>query len=481
MRSGLLQRIRAVLTNDRDGGAVAVLIALLAVAIFGAAALAFDIARLSYERQNLQNTLDTAAQAGAFELPADPVAARTQALAFAATADPDATPANGLTVDFWCIVASTGALRQVNTAQIPGTCNPGAGPYNSTTYPGLVCNTTRCAIPCNPVNLTITCNTIRVAANKNVPFAFAPVLGIGSGQTGAVASIACKGTCGEDSPNPMDVVVVADRTPSMSDSDRNSMVGAIKSMFNQMDQTTQYVALTTIGKSFAQSGCSTRAATGYDQAGATWVATPFSNTYKTAANDPVISGLNCLNQGYPGTDLSSPLKAAARYALGLDANNLGSLPSRVGTPRKVIIFETDGRPQVNNGTSNNTTSTALTPAGDIRYSDSNLTTACNNFRTVAANAKAQGILIITIGFGDAATRDCTNVSGPATYLAAAASNGLDGSPSVASPCGTAAQRALENADKDFYFCAAAGSDLADIFETAIAQASKSIRLVPLPS
>lgn len=480
MRSGILQRTRAVVTNDRDGGAVAVLIAMLAVAIFGAAALAFDIARLSYERQNLQNTLDSAAQAGAYELPADPTAARTQALAFAAAADPTATPANGLGVDFWCIVASTGALKQVNTSQIPGTCNPGAAPYNSTRYPGLVCNTTRCAIPCDPAGTGVTCNTIRVTANKNVPFAFAPVLGIGSGQTGAVASIACKGSCGEDTPNPLDVVIVGDRTGSMASSDRTAMVNAIKGMVSTMDQSSQYVAFGTIGKSLPTAACSTDDAGSSTTTGATWLPIRFSNDYKSAASN-FQKGLTCLPQSGSGTDLASPMKAAARFLLGPGApydtsNNIAALPARVGTPKKVIIFETDGIP--NEG--NDPGTTALSNAADV--GSSNTTTACNNFTAVANNAKAAGILIVTVGFGDAISQNCTGSGTRNLVLASAASPDTAGNPSVADTnCATAAGRTQENTDGDFYFCAATGSEFSAIFATAIAQISKSIRLVPLPS
>lgn len=476
MTSGLLQRVRAVVANDRDGGAVAVLVAMLAVAIFGAAALAFDIARLSYERQNLQNTLDTAAQAGAYELPADPTAARAQALAFGAAADPSAS----ITIDFWCIVASTGANRQVLTSQIPGTCNPGAGPYNASSYPGLVCNTSRCAIPCNPANLGVTCNTIRATANKNVPFAFAPVLGIGSGQTGAVASIACKGSCGEESPNPLDIVVIGDRTGSMATADRNAMVSAIKGMVNTMDPASHYVAFGTIGKSLPTASCLTDDAASNSTPGASWIPIRFSNDYQSAASN-FQKGLTCLPQSGSGTDLASPLKASARFLLGPSApydsaNNIAALPSRVGTPRKVIIFETDGIP--NEGNDGGTT--ALSNAADV--GSSSTTTACNNFTAVANNAKAAGILIVTVGFGDAIRQNCTGSGTRNLILASAASPDTSGNASVAdTDCRTQAGRTAENTDGDFYFCAATGSEFSAIFKTAFSQISKSIRLVPLPS
>jgi Flp pilus assembly protein TadG len=475
----IIRRIRHAITADRDSGAVAVLVAVLAVALFGAAALAIDVAKLSYERQNLQNTLDTAAQAGAYELPADPTAARTQALAFAAAADSSVTPANGLTIDFWCIVASTGAAKTVDTTQIPSTCSPGAAPYNVVRYPGLVCNTTRCAIPCDASINGTTCNTIRAVADKNVAFSFAPAIGIGSGQTGATASIACKGSCGESSPNPLDVLVIGDRTGSMSTTDRNSMVAAIKGMVNTMDPASQYVALGTIGKSLPTSACSTDDAGSSTTPGATWIPVRFSNDYQSSTGI-FQKGLNCLPASGSGTDLASPMKAGARFLLGPTspwdtANNIASLPNRVGTPRKVIIFETDGIP--NEG--NDPGTTVLATAGDI--GSSNTTTACNNFKAVATNAKAQGILIVTVGFGDAISQNCTGSGSANTYLAEAASPDTSGNPSRADTnCATAAGRTAENSDGDFYFCAATGSEFSRIFQTAIGQITKSIRFVPLP-
>jgi hypothetical protein len=67
-----------------------------------------------------------------------------------------------------------------------------------------------------------------------------------------------------------------------------------------------------------------------------------------------------------------------------------------------------------------------------------------------------------------------------TTLAAAASP-VNGVPSVAnSDCSTAAEQAAENADGDYFFCAASGSDMATIFRTALSQTSKGIKLMKLP-
>ena len=103
------------------------------------------------------------------------------------------------------MVASTGALKTVKATQIPSTCNPGPAPYDVAHYPGLRCNTKLCAIPCVAEEGDI-CNTVRAADSKVVPFDFAPIIGVKQGDTGSVSSVACKGSCGSESPNPLDVV-----------------------------------------------------------------------------------------------------------------------------------------------------------------------------------------------------------------------------------------------------------------------------------
>ncbi len=185
------------------------------------------------------------------------------------------------------------------------------------------------------------------------------------------------------------------------------------------------------------------------------------------------------------------MKGAARYLLGYDPNNLSTLPSRPGEgAKKVLIFETDGQPDEYAITG----STNLGTAGDLGpgrnfSTNTNGVTGCQNFLSMANQAKAKGILVITIGFGAAGTAGCVRRDPPATqyapfvrdYLAAAASPGADGNQSAADfGCATAANRTSENTDGDYFFCAAQGSELAGIFRTAIAQASTSIKIVQLP-
>jgi hypothetical protein len=364
------------------------------------------------------------------------------------------------------------------------------------------CNGTKCSIAfiagCVP-SACLNPDALSVSDSKNVPFTFGPVIGMPNGSTGAVLSAGCKGSCGQDQPNPMNVVVVADRTPSMSSSDRVAMTSGIQSMLSVMHPTLQYVALGTIGKSVPRPAttkpvaraCTTASANSFDSANATWIPDAFSKSYQDL-NNQMSYDLTCMDQGYGGTDLTSSFKAAAQYLLGsagaADVAALDRTNPRPGTPTKAIIFETDGHPQIDNYVNNKpfyTGTTSLSNIGDVSYnaaSSSGRTTSCDAFSAVAANAKALGILVVTIAYGDAAVEDCDWTAGQPDVLAAAASPTLNGPSTANNNCATTAGRNAENSDGDYFFCAATGAsaDLANIFVTAIAQLSGTSHLMNLP-
>lgn len=492
------RRAGASVRRERDeAGAVAILVGLLAIVIFACAALAVDVASLSMERQKLHDHVDAAAHAGAFELPANGVSAKSWAVAMAKRQDAGMTP----DVDLFCVVASTGASKQVASNQVPATCDPG-------TYAGgsVRCNAKICSIPCPT---TARCNTVRVTDSKDVDFDFAPIIGHEKGSTGSVSSAACRGACGTTLPNPMDIVIMADRTTSMSDTHRNEMKAAIVSSLSVMDPTLHYVAFGAIHKSKPTSSCSTSASTSSDGVtGGTWIPVPFSNDYKANRDSGIntasqlVKGVQCLpssavanlNTGSYGTHLAGAMKGAARYLLGKDPNNLGQLPKRPGTPKKVIIFETDGQPDelLSSGSTNLDTSGDL-GADRNYYGNGNGVKGCDNFAQVSKYAKDNDITVLVIGFGDANSASCEKpvTSGGSSrtprapwvrdYLAQAASAGPGGAASKAdSDCSTTAERVAENGDGDYYFCAASGSELGPIFAAAVNAVTESIKLIAMP-
>ncbi len=465
---GIAQGARHPDPTNGERGASMLIFALLVPVLFGSIALAIDYGHLLFERQHLSNALDAAALAGVTSLPNDPVSAQSAALSYAGLNDPGTVP----TVKFWCVVGSAGAAKTVASGQVPSVCDPG-------TTAGAKCNETICAIPC-ATGSGHTCNSITVTASTDVPFAFAPVIGINTGNTGALSSNACRGSCGAQSPNPMNVAIVADRTGSMSDTDLSSLKSGIQSTLQTMTKDQQYVALGTIGRSSSTSGCITNPSG--SQTSGPWLPVPFSNDYTTSATPPalnnssnLVKGLQCLAHSSTGTSLASPMKAAARYLLGFDPNNLGSLPTRSGTPRNAIILETDGQPNEPDVAG----STSISTPGDI--GSSNGITACNNLKAVAADAKARGILVVTVGY-NLSTERC---GGTGAYvrdvLAAAASPDAQGNPSTANSCTTAADIAAENSDGDYFFCAGSGTALGPIFVSAINAISGSSHLISIPN
>ena len=512
-------------SRTKDRGATAVVIALTLVLVMGAAAFSVDTANLALQRQKLRNMTDAVAQAGAAYLrdfPSDAAGAIKAAKDFALQNDPTFVP----DVTVWCMVPSTGATLQIAAGNIPALCDPG-------TITSKVCDQNLCAIPCPLTGST--CNAIKVVSTKDVPFYFAPAIGINKGSTGAVTSVSCAKSCGSGgTPNPLDVAIIADRTPSMTDSDFNAMKGGIEDSLATMTPEYQLATIGTIHRSNATAAdpCKTSlgpvvtttkvtknytTTTYYKDGGArdgSWLPVGFSDNYltgtlggATARTLIKTSGLgyqvDCMNHyyktnssGYPwGTHLAAPLKAAARILLGSDPSNLSTLSANRATllapgqkVKQWIIFETDGYPEETMGLN----STSYNPAykdsiaGSIDTSlgtktepsaPGNTTQGCQNLINVAASAKLAGINIIMIAFGTATSKSCGGGLGTVRdVMAKSASNADNGSPSKnPTNCANA------NTDGDYFFCAATGADLKDIFKTAIGQASSAnTKFVKMP-
>jgi len=408
-----------------DRGAVAIIVGALTIVLFMVAALGVDLASQINRKHLLKNQLDSAATAAAYYL-----ASSDHTLAAAVTNAQDLFARNGQgtldlhKVDFWCVVskdeATNGATAKPGWLQIPTVCNPDGQAahadfvksyYQSQTrdWDGatfkMTCGTQLCAIPCGlkagPTNgwnpgisaitaspissKPITCNTVRIGADQNVPFTFAPAGGIDHGSTGSQIAVACRGVCGQVAPNPMNVVVVTDRTASMDPSDLHALVDGVKGMFKVMSPEQQYVSLGVIGRSAKTSrssftACSSSTggtmATNSANTSGLWVPLKFYKDYLNTAgtdvnpNSDLIKALNCIDPNVShhvsqtsGTYLAAPLKAAARYVLNKDTDNynVGSLggAQRTGQVRNVIIFETDGRPFSDDSEPENCGSTSL--------------------------------------------------------------------------------------------------------------------------
>lgn len=84
-------RIKEMSQLKRENGNVSLLVLLLMVVLLSSTGVAVDVGRIVIERAKLSNALDYAALAGAQELPDDPDAARTVAIAYLNDNDIDPT------------------------------------------------------------------------------------------------------------------------------------------------------------------------------------------------------------------------------------------------------------------------------------------------------------------------------------------------------------------------------------------------------
>ncbi len=120
--------------HERDeNGVIAIIVALLAMVLLMFAAYAVDIGMQVNRKHLLNDTLDAAAQAGAFELPGSSVTARRPALDFAKAHDPTAIGTTGAQRGLLVRgrLQARAGVRVVDTRDIPATCYPGTGPYTA--------------------------------------------------------------------------------------------------------------------------------------------------------------------------------------------------------------------------------------------------------------------------------------------------------------------------------------------------------------
>ena len=426
-----MKRVKRAPSMQSDRGAYAVLYAILTVAIVGFAALALDISMQLYRQQNLQNVIDAAVVAGSAQLDGKVVLgegpvprARTAVTESVTVNDPTLVAQADPT--FYCVVASkedvVGGVRKwvVDTDQVGETkvCYPGlaAPPYSM-----AQCNSRQCAIPCLDEG-TCKPNTIRLGMASDVPYVFAPVIGITQGSTGGVVSVACKGGCGAQSGAPVDMVILGDRTPSMSNSERADEAAAITSALGELDPSSVHVALGMVGYSTYSGapancaifpGSSNLNTSSPGISGWVPIGLPSTSLWPTYDYTNITSQLNnssCFRASQAGTWLSNPLRAAAQYLFNPSAGVGGNLQD---DSVKAIIFETDGQPYEGsnwsggNGTAV-TVGNALGPSFWNTGGQSGTNPACSYLANVATALKdpnqdgdpEDGILLVFVKYGN---------------------------------------------------------------------------------
>jgi putative Flp pilus-assembly TadE/G-like protein/von Willebrand factor type A domain-containing protein len=438
-----------------ERGAVAVLAALTIVILFAAVAFVIDISRLYHERQVLQNAVDFGALAGAQELPVQGTAQANVASQIArtvATANAPQVATAGLNILYQCVVGDRNGDGIADPEDIPFVCGP-TGTWTS----GWTAKGSRMVHDCNPF-AGDKCNTIKLTTSNSIPYYFAPVIGINTGSTGSVTAASCKGACGAAS-SPIDVVMVLDRTGSMSPGDITNVKNAAISVLSYYDSAQQWVGIVALPYGQPLNKCQVNSPQAYPAGAASlWQVTPLTKDYtvngKLNMSSTIVQNINCLvRAGSPVVTVNGVPNGAGHTNLGdpLDAaREMLSLQGRPTVP-DVIIFMTDGE--------------ANQPVG---YQP------CGYLNAKADIAKAEGQTIFTIGYG-IGTKKCSDTGGQfaskyATYnLAETATDSIDNAPGGCA--------ATENKDNDHYFCTPTGADLEPVFRQVAAAAIETAHLI----
>jgi IPT/TIG domain/Putative Flp pilus-assembly TadE/G-like/von Willebrand factor type A domain len=417
-------------THDRQGGQVIVLFALALVVILVFASVVVDLGVNRNNRQILVNTLDAAALAGGTKLPvagAAQGAAATALINQTVLANYPSLSASDYTIEYKCLIGVVAATGQPRLADLPLVCDPHFSLGHTPTAADFKgAGNTRYS-SCNP-SAGDTCNTVVVSGSALTSYGFGRVVGVNQGSTGAVNSAACNGPCGASPATPVDVVLIMDRTLSMSAPEIADIQSGANTVLSVFTPSLQRIALGTIGPSqVTGSGAATKATcpsgstspvknltspnnqvygvgisaannvnwfSPYVSAGAQgdlpkWIPVGFSGTdgatpavtfneaYSsngvTNTNSTIWKAVSCFYSYTQGTNLDTPVSMALKYL---------QVYGRPGV-KKGIIMETDGAPQAGDGSTHYT---------------------CNAASNTATAAKAAGVEMFTIGFGIGSVR-----------------------------------------------------------------------------
>lgn len=294
------------------------------------------------------------------------------------------------------------------------------------------------------------------------------MLGINSGNTGAVNATACKGYCGQPS-SPLDVVFVIDRTRSMSDADIANVKDAIAdpspaedSVLEFYDPAIQRVGLVALPYHDPGNPCVVNQIQDYPNTlPSTWQLAQLSSNYRNDdgslnMGDPLVGMVDCLQAPQGQLDVDPPNIGHTDHGDPIAAAH-AMLDTGDDVP-DVIVFFADGE--------------SNQPGGQdpCAYADGK-----------AAAAKADGVIVFSLGYGAGGKRceqDNTYFNGVAatTFLASVASpdgQGVASTDDVPGGCGPAENTVGE----DNYFCEGRGEDLEVVFRQIAIAAIQRTRLL----
>lgn len=244
----------------KERGQILVLFEVMLIVILGFAALVIDLGFLRNNRQTLVNAVDAGALAGGTMLPVTTAANVTAHPSYGYHNYQDAEAlinetiqtdypglkASDYTITYKCLIGTDPSGNPAISRDIPTVCDPskslGRQPVTGDFQGAGTTRFTNCVPSKGDV-----CNVVFVQASKTTQFTIGPVIGVNQGSTGSVSSAACKGGCVTSAP--ADLVIVLDRTLSMSSSQISYLQAAAKTVLGVYNPAQQRVALALTGPS----------------------------------------------------------------------------------------------------------------------------------------------------------------------------------------------------------------------------------------
>jgi Flp pilus assembly protein TadG len=415
---GILRAMKTLRSLWREElGQGLVLGTLAMIVILGFAALVLDVGMFLHEKREIQKAVDAAALAAAQELPDSWTEAEADAQEWLAKNDVDGTDGDSVDISFTC------------TSEYEIACDPATNKWD----------------------------TVIVHAEREVPLNFAPLLGLDSITVEATAA-GCRGLCGASPSAALDVMMVLDRTGSMSNGDMHNAQDAAKAILKVFEEGIHRVGLAVLGPARDTDDCKAEQHSCHgpwcnpplpypNLPDSRWVTTHLSEDFQNPDGSPdesssLVANLQCLKTSEVGTDLGDPVWAATEE---LQTNG------RAGEHWGMIVLSDGAANQPENGQS-----------GSCGSEPDNYN-PCEYAVEKAEEAKALGIEIYTIGYGveddDEFANRCVCDSG--VWKNAPARDVL---------------RAMAS-DDDHYFEEPKGGDLTPVFEEIAWRLVTDLRLV----
>jgi IPT/TIG domain/Putative Flp pilus-assembly TadE/G-like/von Willebrand factor type A domain len=251
--------------RGRKPGQILVLFALVLVVILAFSALVIDIGLLRNNRNSLVNAMDAGALAGGTLLPVDGSStggpANAAAIAALIKQTVSATypglvegPTRDYQIEYRCMIGADPATgAPLISRDIPIVCSPSNALHHSPRTSDFIGAGSTRNSACDPF-AGDKCNVVQLRGAITTQFSFGRAVGVNSGSTGAVVSAACNGPCGEAPFKPLDVVIIIDRTGSMSGDERN-LRDAASAVLKLYNPGIQHIALGMLGPSTLTKTC----------------------------------------------------------------------------------------------------------------------------------------------------------------------------------------------------------------------------------